>query len=83
MRIRKGVRVSATSAKEKLDQVNANVMGVIVNGMDQNPHYSEYGYYYYTYSSEYGRYYDSNAKIESDRKAPAVPGNGRRKSPIS
>ena len=58
-------------------------MGVIVNGMDQNPHYSEYGYYYYTYGSEYGRYYDSNAKIEADSKAPAVPGNRRRKSSIS
>ena len=70
MRIRKGVRVSATSAKDKLDQVNANVLGVIVNGMDQNPHYSEYGYYYYTYGSEYGRYYDTPSKIESEKVPP-------------
>ena len=87
MRIRKGVRVSAASAKEKLDQVNANVLGVIVNGMDQNQHYSEYGYYYYTYSSEYGRYYDSPSKIESeantDRLRNQLPNGPSPKSPIS
>jgi capsular exopolysaccharide synthesis family protein len=65
LRIRKGVKVSARSAKERLDQVNANVLGVIVNGMDQNPHYSEYGYYYYAYNTDFRRYYDAPSTVDS------------------
>lgn len=63
MRIRKGVVLTSTKAKEKLDMVNANLMGVIVNGVDDNPHYNEYGSYAYDYGygmgSQYGRYYEA------------------------
>jgi len=73
MRIRKGVVVTSSKAKEKLDMVNANLLGVIVNGVDDNPHYNEYGSYGYGYGgygySGYGygngRYYESrNSKYQ-------------------
>jgi len=47
MRIRKGVKVAAQRAKDNLEGVEANLLGVIVNGVDENPHYHEYGYYGY------------------------------------
>jgi capsular exopolysaccharide synthesis family protein len=60
LRIRKGVMLAAHKAKERLDMVQGKVMGVIVNGMDENVYYSEYGMYYRgAYYSGYGRYYDS------------------------
>jgi len=73
-RIRKGVKLTAQKAKETLDRVGANWMGVIVNGLDENPHYSEYGYQYGSYSyygGVYGRYHDSNAQVYRDKIASA------------
>ena len=64
-RIRKGVKLTAQKAKDTLDTVGAKWMGIIVNGIDENPHYSEYGYQYGNYSyygGRYGRYYDSRNK---------------------
>lgn len=64
-RIRKGVKLSAQKAKESLDRVGATWMGIIVNGLDENPHYSEYGYQYGSYSyygGAYGKYYEANNK---------------------
>ena len=64
-RIRKGVKISAQKAKESLDRVGASWMGIIVNGLDENPHYSEYGYQYGSYSyygGAYGKYDESNNK---------------------
>jgi capsular exopolysaccharide synthesis family protein len=64
-RIRKGVKLSAQKAKESLDRVGATWMGIIVNGIDENPHYSEYGYQYGGYSyygGAYGKYYEANNK---------------------
>ena len=55
LRIRKGVRVSATTAVDNLFQVEADIKGIIVNDLDQNPHYSDYGYQYSPYNG-YGRY---------------------------
>jgi capsular exopolysaccharide synthesis family protein len=69
-RIRKGVKLTAQKAKDTLDAVNANWMGIIVNGIDENPHYSEYGYQYGSYSyygGRYGRYYDSTNKAYRDK----------------
>ena len=69
-RIRKGVKLTAQKAKETLDRVGANWMGVIVNGLDENPHYSEYGYQYGNYSyygGVYGKYYDSNSQVYRDK----------------
>jgi succinoglycan biosynthesis transport protein ExoP len=54
-RIRRGVKITASRAKECLSQVNARLMGVIVNGLDENPHYNDYGGYY-QYSG-YGKAY--------------------------
>ena len=71
-RIRKGVKLTSQKAKETLDRVGANWMGVIVNGVDENPHYSEYGYQYGNYSyygGVYGRYHDSNAQLYHDKIA--------------
>ena len=58
VRIRKGVKLTAQKAKENLDRVNPNWMGIIVNGIDENPHYNEY-YNYPYYATYHGRYYDS------------------------
>ncbi|MFN9603426.1 MAG: polysaccharide biosynthesis tyrosine autokinase [Planctomycetota bacterium] len=74
LRIRRGVILSAQKAKERLDLVQGNLMGIIVNGMDQNSYYNEYGTYYrgayygsnyfrftypHHYSSKYAEYSDS------------------------
>ena len=68
-RIRKGVKLTAKKAKDSLDNVHARWMGLIVNDVDQNPYYNEYGYQYGSYayygSSSYRTYY------ETDK----VPGN--------
>ena len=75
-RIRKGVKLTSQKAKETLDRVGANWMGVIVNGVDENPHYSEYGYQYGNYSyygGVYGRYHDSNAQVYRDKIAATPP----------
>ncbi len=40
-------------------------MGIIINGLDENPYYSEYGYQYGAYSyygGIYGKYYEANNK---------------------
>ena len=69
-RIRKGVKLTSQKAKETLDRVGANWMGVIVNGVDENPHYSEYGYQYGNYSyysGGYDRYHDSTAQVYRDK----------------
>ena len=71
-RIRKGVKLTSQKAKETLDRVGASWLGVIVNGVDENPHYSEYGYQYGNYSyygGVYGRYHDSNAQLYRDKIA--------------
>lgn len=73
-RIRKGVKLAAEKAKETLDRVGANWMGIIINGVDENPHYSEYGYQYGGYSyygARYGRYYDSDSKAYRDKSPKA------------
>ncbi|MBM3965031.1 MAG: polysaccharide biosynthesis tyrosine autokinase, partial [Planctomycetes bacterium] len=70
LRIRRGVILSARKAKERLDMVQANLMGVIVNGMDENIYYNEYGTYYrgaYYSGYSYGRYYDRQYSDYSDR----------------
>lgn len=71
LRIRRGVVLSAHKAKSRLDMVQANLLGVIVNGMDENLYYNEYGTYYrgaYYYGYNYGRYYDRQYSDYSDRK---------------
>ena len=64
-RICKGVKLSAQKAKESLDRVGATWIGIIVNSLDDNQHYSEYGYQYGSYShygGTYGKYYEANNK---------------------
>jgi succinoglycan biosynthesis transport protein ExoP len=57
-RIRKGVLLTAQRAKETLDRVGANWMGIIVNGVDENPFYNEYGSQYA--GRIYKRYYETD-----------------------
>ena len=74
-RIRKGVKLTAQKAKDTLDSVGANWMGVVVNGIDENPHYSEYGYQYGNYSyygGMYGRYHDSRSQAYRDQIKPTA-----------
>jgi len=76
LRIRRGVILSARKAKERLDMVQANLMGVIVNGMDENIYYNEYGTYYrgaYYSGYNYGRYYDRQYSDYSDRPRTEKP----------
>jgi polysaccharide biosynthesis transport protein len=66
-RIRKGVVLASAKARELLDMVHARMLGIIVNGVDQNPYYSEYGGYgspYYYSGNSYGvdRYYERQVK---------------------
>ncbi len=71
-RIRKGIKLASQSAKEALDRVGTHWMGIIVNGLDENPHYSEYGYQYGVYSyygERYGRYNDANNQEYRDKIA--------------
>ena len=71
-RIRKGVKVTSQRAKETLDRVGTRFLGIIINGIDENPHYSEYGYQYGAYSyygGRYGKYYESNYKEYRDKIA--------------
>ncbi len=65
-RIRKGVVLASTKARELLDLVHARTLGVIVNGVDQNPYYSEYGGYGYTGYNSYG--YGADAYYERQVK---------------
>jgi capsular exopolysaccharide synthesis family protein len=54
IRLNKRARVKGAEAKDVLDRVGANVLGVVVNGVNAK---GEYGYragYRYTYSSGYG-----------------------------
>jgi capsular exopolysaccharide synthesis family protein len=70
LRIRRGVILSAHKAKERLDLVQGNLMGVIVNGMDENLYYNEYGTYYrgaYYYGYQYARSYDREYSDYSDK----------------
>lgn len=70
LRIRKGVMIAARKAKERLDMVQANVMGVVVNGMDENLFYNEYGTYYRgAYYSGYEKYYNSQNYRYAERSA--------------
>jgi Mrp family chromosome partitioning ATPase len=76
LRIRRGVILSARKAKERLDMVQSNLMGVIVNGMDENIYYNEYGTYYrgaYYSGYNYGRYYDRQYSDYSDRPRTEKP----------
>jgi len=70
LRIRRGVMLASRKAKEHLDMVNANVIGVVVNGMDENVYYNEYGYYYRgAYYAGSTRYYDAVNSNYSDKVA--------------
>jgi capsular exopolysaccharide synthesis family protein len=62
IRIRRGGVVAASRARDQLDLVNAKLLGVIVNGLDNNPHYYDHGYYGYNYQRGYGKYYESSSK---------------------
>ena len=62
-RIRKGIRLTSQRAKDSLDRVGTHWMGIIINGLDENPHYSEFGYQYGTYSyydGLYGKYHEAD-----------------------
>jgi capsular exopolysaccharide synthesis family protein len=68
IRIRRGVMLAASKAKERLDMVHAKILGVIVNGMDENVYYSEYGMYYRgAYYSGRGRYYENQNSIYAEK----------------
>lgn len=70
LRIRRGVVLSAHKAKSRLSMVHGNLIGVIVNGMDENLYYNEYGTYYrgaYYAGHSYRKYYDKKYSDYSDR----------------
>jgi len=67
-RIRKGIVIASQRARELLDLVHARMLGIVVNGVDQNPYYNEYGGYGYPSNSGYAasRYYEKQAKEYSE-----------------
>ena len=77
IRMRKGVQIAAVRASEMLESIDANVLGVIVNGVDHNN--LGYGKRKYGYGYGYGfgfRGYTEEFKEE-------VPsGNGATNGPI-
>ena len=92
LRVRKGVTISAQQTVDTLGQVEAQIQGVIVNGVDQNPYYNEYnynygyqmlgGYYYNKYGG--GKYYERYKEGYGDDDAtkrriaaePSLPAKG-------
>lgn len=61
MRIKKNVKLSAGRAKEVLDSVGANIMGIVVNGAGMvQGHYSNSAAYGYGYGYGYGPGYAGN-----------------------
>lgn len=73
-RIRKGVVLASQRARELLDLVHARMLGVIVNGVDQNPYYNEYGGYGYPSHTGYAasRYYEKQTKEYADTAGDAT-----------
>ncbi len=69
LRIRKGVMLAAHKAKQRIDMVRGNVLGVIVNGMDENAHYNEYGMYYRgSYYTGNSRYYEAQNASYAEKR---------------
>jgi succinoglycan biosynthesis transport protein ExoP len=78
IRIRKGVMLAASKAKERLDMVQAKILGVIVNGMDENVYYSEYGMYYRgAYYSGSGRYYENQNSSYAEKSVQEANRSGK------
>lgn len=76
-RIRRGVALSAEKGVDMLRMVDANLIGVVVNGIDRNCFYSDYGKYGYNGYGSQGyfarRYYEADNKTYHE-----LPnGNGR------
>ena len=70
LRVRRGVQIAATRAREMLADVDANVLGVIVNAVDKKSGYGRYGNGYgygYGYTTE-GENEDSPIKPTREPK---------------
>jgi capsular exopolysaccharide synthesis family protein len=65
LRIRKGIKMTSQKSRDVLQRAGARLLGVVVNGVDENPHYHEYGYYQspYYYGYDY-RHHGSRKKKE-------------------
>jgi capsular exopolysaccharide synthesis family protein len=71
VRITKNGRPAAERAKEMLDTLGANVLGVVVNGIDRNNGAGSYAYGY-----GYGGYGYGSEKYHEEAEQPAVVRNG-------
>lgn len=70
IRLRKGVQIAALRAKEMLNGLEANILGVIVNGVEKK---FGYGSNQYGYSYGYGLYADKYGSHEGETtKAPTM-----------
>ena len=49
IRIRKGVVTSSQAACERLKMVDSQLLGILVNGVDDDPFYQDFGTYGYNY----------------------------------
>ena len=56
----KSTKEMVKQAKKQLEDVNANIIGVVLNDLDLQDR--EHGYYYYYYYRKYGYYYGSKDK---------------------
>ena len=69
MRIRRGVVATSTLAKDKLKNVGVDLSGVIINGVDDNPHFNDSGSSKYQYKyGGYSGYTSDDLRLESDSK---------------
>ena len=77
-RIHKRAKPLATRARDALFETGANIVGVVVNGVDQEAggYYSQYRYgfsgYRYAYNYRYGYGYGQYGTYGSDQDEPAI-----------
>ncbi|HEX6985298.1 MAG TPA: polysaccharide biosynthesis tyrosine autokinase, partial [Planctomycetaceae bacterium] len=80
LRLGKRTRAKAAEAREILDRVGANVLGIVINGVNSK---GESGYragYHYTYSTSYryryGTYGSNNRYLQDEGRPEAAAANG-------
>lgn len=85
LRLDKRTRAKATESRDILDRVGANVLGIVINGVNARGDYGYQAGYHYTNSTGYGYgTYRSNRYLEDDVRHSEMPvvqnGVGRRRT---
>ncbi len=79
LRIRRGVQVAARRARDMLSDVDAKLLGVVVNAVDPKSGYAEYGYGYgYGKYGGYGYGYTNEGDASTPIRTPERPEDAKR-----